>query len=205
MAALRFPPGRAGRVWLSERLAVATSALSLLENKRALLEGEQRRLRAHLDRTARDWERACSAALEWQMRAALFGGTRSVLEAAPVAHADVQVRRTTLAGVDYPESIESAASQADSAQIISSAGLYHACEAHRRALAAAAEHAAAAAAVRAVERELAVTRIHARAVRHRRIPGLRAALAELDLTLEERERDERVTARAAEAGRSPGS
>ncbi|WP_157121148.1 hypothetical protein [Nocardia miyunensis] len=56
MAALRFPPGRAGRTWLRERSAVAVSALSLLESKRALLEAESRRLRARQERTARDLE-----------------------------------------------------------------------------------------------------------------------------------------------------
>jgi V/A-type H+-transporting ATPase subunit D len=192
MATLRIPPGRAGRIWLRDRLAVATSALSLLERKRALLEGEQRRLRAHREQTARDWARACADAREWQTRAALFGGTRAMIAAAPVQHADITVHGTTLAGVRYPDHVEYALPQADSSEVSSGASLSHAREAHRHALVAAAGHAAAAAAVAAVEQELSATRIRAQALRHRRIPALQAALAQLELSLEERERAERI-------------
>lgn len=195
MAALRFPPGRAGRPWLLERSAVATSALSLLDSKRALLETELRRLRAHQDQTAQDWATACAAAREWQARAALFGGTGAVIAAASPGYGDVTVHTVTTAGVSYPDHIEYALPQQDRDPVTYSANLVHARAAHRGALAAAAEHAAATAAVRAVERELAATRIRARALRRRRIPELRAALARLDLELEERERDERIPAR----------
>jgi V/A-type H+-transporting ATPase subunit D len=194
MATLRIPPGRAGRLWLRERLAVATSALSLLERKRALLEGEQRRLRAHRDRTAHDWATACADARQWQVRAALFGGTRAMLAAAPIQHADITVHLTTLAGVRYPDHVECALPQAGSAEVNGGASLTHARAAHCRALVAAAEDAAAAAAVRAVDRELSATRIRAQALRHRRIPALHTALTQLDLALEERERAERIPA-----------
>lgn len=199
MAALRFPPGRAGRVWLRERVSVATSALSLLESKRALLEAELRRLRAHEERTARDWDSACASARQWQARAALFGGTRSLSAAASIRPADVRVHHLTTAGVRYSDRVEYSPPQGISAQVVGSASLLLARDAHRRALAVAADHAAAAAAVRAVGRELAATRIRALALRRRRIPALRSALAQLELALEERERDELITARHAGA------
>ena len=113
MAPLRFPPGRAGRAWLSERSAVAGSALSLLDSKRVLLEAELRRLRADHDRTARDWAAACAAAREWQARAALFGGTGALIAAASPSCADVTVHTETLAGVSYPGRVEYALPQQD--------------------------------------------------------------------------------------------
>lgn len=197
MAPLRFPPGRAGRAWLLERSAVAGSALSLLDGKRVLLEAELRRLRAHHDRTAQDWAATCAAAREWQARAALFGGSGALIAAASPRYAEVTVHTETLAGVSYPGRIDYVPPQQDRNPVAYSASLVHARAAHCRALAAAAEHAAVIAAVRAVERELAATRIRARALRRRRIPALRAALARLDLELEERERDERIPARRA--------
>jgi V/A-type H+-transporting ATPase subunit D len=192
MAVLRIPPGRAGRLWLRERLAVAESAVSLLERKRALLELRQRQLRARRDETARRWDAACTAARTWQDRAMLLGGVRSLIAASPAHRAELTVHTTTLAGITYPERIEYRPPQANSNVVDGSATLWRASEAHRTALIAAADHAAAAAAVRAIERELTATRIRARALRHRRIPALRTALADLDLTLEERERAERI-------------
>ncbi|HEX6472336.1 MAG TPA: V-type ATP synthase subunit D, partial [Streptosporangiaceae bacterium] len=73
-------------------------------------------------------------------------------------------------------------------------------EAGRAALAAACAHAAAAAAARTVDDEVAATRRRVRAIRNRWLPRLAAALADIELGLEEQEREDgarlrRVTAR----------
>lgn len=192
MATFRIPPGRAGRLWLRERLALAESALSLLERKRALLESRQRDLRARREETGRDWAAACASARIWQGRALLLGGARSVSAATPVQPAEISIRTAVVAGVKYPDVVEYLPPERESAPIIGSATLWHTAQAHRAALAAAARHAAADGAVRAVERELTATRIRAQALRRRRIPALLAALTELELILEERERSERI-------------
>jgi V/A-type H+-transporting ATPase subunit D len=70
-------------------------------------------------------------------------------------------------------------------------------EAHRAALAAAAQHAAATAAVRALDNEVRATRYRLRAVQDRWIPRLEQALAEVTFTIEELERADAARLRLA--------
>jgi V/A-type H+-transporting ATPase subunit D len=77
----------------------------------------------------------------------------------------------------------------------------------RRALQAAVHHAAAHEAERRVAREIAITRQRIRALQHRWIPHLTAAIKDIDLTLEEMERADAarlLRADQAEAGPSGG-
>ncbi|ATL69295.1 V-type ATP synthase subunit D [Nocardia terpenica] len=191
MAALRIPPGRAGRVWLRDRIAVADSALSLLERKRTILEQRHRRQCERCARTGDAWAAACTAARTWQLRAQLAGGQRSLTLAAARGRAEVTVDLAMSAGVRYPERVRCTVPRDE--PISGGTVLLYARTAHADALAAAAEHAAALAAVRALERELAATRVRAQALRHRRIPALRSALTALEVALEERERAERIS------------
>ncbi|KZM74720.1 V-type ATP synthase subunit D [Nocardia terpenica] len=191
MAALRIPPGRAGRVWLRDRIAVADSALSLLERKRTILERQHRRLRERSARTGDAWAAACTAARTWQLRALLAGGQRSLILAAARGRAEITVDLAMSAGVRYPDAVRCTVPRDE--PIGGTTVLLHARAAHADALIAAAEHAAALAAVYAVERELAATRVRAQALRHRRIPALRSALTALEIALEERERAERIS------------
>lgn len=191
MTALRIPPGRAGRVWLRRRLDLAERGVALLDRKLALLEPEARRLAVLRDDTAREWEAACARARTWQLRAALLGGRRAP-RSAIVPAADITVRIATIAGVRYPCGVDCVLPQAIPGAPDESATLLSARAAHRDALAAAAAHAAARAAAHAFERELAATRIRVRGLRHRRIPALRTALAQLEFALEEQERADLV-------------
>jgi V/A-type H+-transporting ATPase subunit D len=192
MAALRIPPGRAGRLWLRERLELAGSALALLEQKRAILEQEYRRLRTAAEDTARDWDTACRTARTWQLRATLLGGQRCLVLAAARQPAGITVTTAALAGLRYPDTVDCTLPQSNSETMTPSSAVAQARTAHAAAVGAAAQHAVTLAAVRAVEHELTATRLRAQALRHRRIPALRAALAQLELSLEERERAERI-------------
>lgn len=204
MARLRVPPGRAGRLWLRERLDLAESAVSLLEQKRALLEQEHQRLCARRVATGREWASACELARMWQQRAVLIGGQPALALAAPAQRADIAIGMSALAGVRYPDSAECTVPHDITNTITTSSAVVPARDAHTAALGAAADHAIALAAVRAVERELTATRVRARALRQRRIPDLLAALGELELALEERERAEQIPFRRSASGSAAG-
>lgn len=199
MAALRVPPGRAGRLWLRRRLDLAERGAALLDRKLAILEPEARRLAALRDQTAREWEAACLRARAWQLRAALLGGRHSLLSATAPA-ADITVHTATLAGVHYPAEVDCQLPQDLPSTTDTSATLLSARTAHREALTAAAQHAAASAAAHALHRELAATRTRVRGLRHHRIPALHNALAQLEFTLEEQERADLVRLSWAKKG-----
>ena len=74
----------------------------------------------------------------------------------------------------------------------------------RAALAAAVAHAAATAAVRVVGEEVAATRQRLRAIQDRRIPRLKAALVELELSLDELGQPDNARLRRAVAARPGG-
>jgi len=197
VAGLRVPPGRAGRLWLRERLRLAEHGLSLLEKKLAILEQERSRLRQLAEQTRHDWEATCLAARTWQVRAELLGGQRSLRLAGPQHATDVTVRWATTAGVRYPHDVDCASPPDDGEAIVGSTTLVAAAAAHRTAITAAARYAVADAAVRAVDREFVATRIRAQGLRRRRVPDLRAALARVELALEEEERSEGIRLRWA--------
>ncbi|MCC3314141.1 V-type ATP synthase subunit D [Nocardia africana] len=192
MAALPVPPGRAGRVWLRGRLEAALTAVTLLEQKQALLEREHRTLFARCEATRADWIAASETARVWYQRAALSGGRRALTLATPAQPCDVTVTAKTVVGVRYPVSADCAFPPPDADTVVIGAAVPTASEAARDAIRAAASHATAVAAARIVEHELAGAQVRLRALRHRRIPQVRSALAELELSLEERERAEQI-------------
>lgn len=168
------------------------TAVSLLEQKQALLEKEHRMLLAECEATRAEWTVANETALAWYQRAALSGGRRALALATTTRHCDVAVTAGTTVGVRYPAKAECVFPPVDADTITTGAALPAAAAAARDAIRAAAAHATAQAATRIVDHELAVTRVRVQALRHRRIPQLRAALAELELALEERERSEQI-------------
>ena len=90
MAELRgLPPGRAGRIWVRQRLSTAERGAALLDRKLRVLRSEQARQR---DRTARaqgEWAQACALAQRWLSRAALLGGEREIRLACATAPAEL--------------------------------------------------------------------------------------------------------------------
>jgi V/A-type H+/Na+-transporting ATPase subunit D len=178
------PPGRAGRLWLQRRLQVARRGADLLDRKLLLLADALGRLRTDAARTAAEWDRRCSDAERWLLRAALLGGERAIRLAADGVVADVTISYRITMGVRHP---------ADATCVVPAPltwdgpVLIRARHAHRAALEAAVRHAAAAEALRVVEAEAVATRYRLRAVRDRWIPRLEQALAEVTLAIEEQE------------------
>jgi V/A-type H+/Na+-transporting ATPase subunit D len=196
---LAVPPGRAGRIWLVRRLETARRGADLLDRKLRILQGELATLQAAAEETAAQWDRAAAEAMTWLLRAALLGGERAIGLAADGQAADVQISYATTMGIRYPTAATCTIRPAATWDSPVVAG---ARRAHRAALAAAAQHAAASAAVRALDDEVRATRYRLRAVQDRWIPGLEQALAEVTFTIEELERADAARLRLA-LGRGP--
>ncbi len=199
------PPGRAGRLWLVRRLAVARRGADLLDRKHRILLAETARLRDAAAGTAAEWERCCADAERWLLRASLLGGERAIRLAVTDA-ADVTITYGITMGVRHPDG---ATCRIPASVTWDGPALAAARQAHGRALEAAVRHAAAAGALRAVEAETLATRIRLRAVRDRWIPRLERALAEVTLALEEQELADsarlRLAARSGRAGAGPAA
>ena len=193
-ARLAAPPGRAGRLWLAQRLAVAHRAADLLNRKLRVLAAELDRARAAAERTGREWDTACREAQRRLVHAVLLGGERAVRLAGGGADAQVTISYTVTMGVRHAAEARYTAGEPDGWDGAAVAG---ARQAHRAALAAAARHAAATAALAVIEAETTTTRNRLRAVRDRWIPGLSRALMEVELALEEMERDDAARLRIA--------
>jgi V/A-type H+-transporting ATPase subunit D len=198
MPDLRVPPGRAGRLWLRHRLAVAERGVALLEQKLRLLRAELDRLRARLERTEQLWAARATEADTWGLRAGVAGGRRAFRLAQPGELAEVHVHWTAIMGVHYPDQVDVVPpdEHADDL-IVGNAALLRARKAYRLALEAAARHAATNAAAEIVDAEVITTRQRQRALRRHWIPRLRRALDDVELALEEQERAEAVRRRWA--------
>ena len=197
MSTIRVPPGRAGRLWLRARLDVAERGVTLLEQKVHILGDERRRLRALTEDTGRDWERACLEARTWTLRATLLGGQRSIQHATPDDPATVTVTSTTTMGIGYPDGADYTPPHPDGPVVVDSSAIVYAQTSHHAALAAAARHGAALAALRVIDREFHATQLRATALRRHWLPSLRAALAKIELDLDEQERAEAIRLKSA--------
>jgi V/A-type H+-transporting ATPase subunit D len=195
---LAVPPGRAGRIWLIGRLDAARRGADLLDRKLRILQSELGRLQVAAAATAAQWDRSQAEADDWLLRAALLGGESAIRLAADGQATDVRVSYKTTMGIRYPSE---AVCTIPHAATWDSPVMARARQAHRAALVAAGQHAAAAAAVRVVEAEVRTTRYRLRAVRDRWIPRLEQALATVTFTIEELERADTARLRLA-AGRA---
>ncbi|MBK9181003.1 MAG: V-type ATP synthase subunit D [Acidimicrobiales bacterium] len=201
---LRHPPGRAGRLWLHDRLRTARHGAELLRRKEDVLRRDERRLAALEERTGAAWERRCRDAEAWAVRALVLGG-REALERAALGdgHAQADVRWRSSMGVTYAG--EATCRLPAPTALGGPSALALAADAYRIALDAAVQHAAAADAHARVAAELTATTRRLRAVRDRWVPRLDEALQALDLRLDEAEREEVVRVRwAAAAGEIEG-
>ncbi len=191
---LAVPPGRAGRIWLVRRLDTARRGADLLDRKLRILQGELTRRQAAAAQAQARWISSHADAQAWLLRAALLGGQRAIMLADDGQPAQVTISYELAMGVRYPGS-----TSCSFPPLVTWDGpvMAGARESHRDALAAAAEHAAAAAAVRVVEAEVRATRYRLRAVQDRWIPGLEQALADVTFALEEQERSDAARLRLA--------
>jgi vacuolar-type H+-ATPase subunit D/Vma8 len=188
---------RAGRIRLVERLDVAKRAAVLLHSKEVALERERVRLEAHAARAALQWHERCSEAGSWLDRARALGASHELttIIARDQHPATVTQRWQTSMGIVYPGSVE--CSPRTPSALTSTAALGPTADAYGRALAAAATHAATSAAVERLDAELVNTRRRRRAIEERLLSRLEAALRELDLHLDELDREEALRARIA--------
>jgi V/A-type H+/Na+-transporting ATPase subunit D len=205
---LRVPPGRAGRLWLRHRLDIARRGAEVLDQKHRALLALQMELAPRLEEARVRFEEAAREAPAWLDRAATLSGERRVRLALLHAGAPATTRlewRNTL-GVVHPSACRvDLPGRVDVAALGGSAALEIAAGAHRRAVEAAAAYAVLRLAHARVAAELAATVRRARAIDRRWIPEHRGALAALELSLEESEREEAartrwVTERSAAAG-----
>ena len=204
---LKVPPGRQGRLWLSARLGVAERGAELLEQKRRALMTEVQRLAAAEEQSRRTWETAAIDARLWLLRAVLLAGERQLdltLHNRGRA-AEVEVSRGSVMGVIFPDRTMTTASEGG-LLLGSSAAFDRALEAWRTALALGVQAAAAERAHAEVSRQFALTARRQRVIERVWLPTLTAALRDLDLRLDEMERQDAIRARwvlhRREAGRS---
>ncbi|MEV0402614.1 V-type ATP synthase subunit D [Actinoallomurus sp. NPDC050550] len=195
----RVPPGRAGRLWLRRRLATAERGHDLLQRKLRILLREYERIAGQAEYAKTEWTVACRRADTWLLRAALAGGRRS-LSPAP-GPADVTISWRQAMGSRYPEQAACDLPARPDA-LPCSAALIEARNACRTALQAAVRHAAAQEAERILASEITATRQRIRALERHWTPRLTAAIAAIDLALEESERFDRARLLRTAPGRA---
>jgi V/A-type H+-transporting ATPase subunit D len=200
----RIPPGRAGRVWARGRLRTARRGAEILDRKLRILTSMEADLRAAAARTEDEWERRRGQARLWSLRAALLGGQRELRQAALARTAHVDISWTTTMGIRVPATAAcEIRDRGEGGTGPVSAAVTAAAAAHEQALAAACRHAAAAGALARVSHEVALTRRRLRAIERRWIPRLEGALADLETTLEQREREDGARLRRAREAPRP--
>jgi V/A-type H+-transporting ATPase subunit D len=198
----RVPPGRAGRIWLQHRLAVAGRGAELLDQKLRILHSERQRLTLAVDRTRGEWEAAHREAETWLARAVLLAGVRSIRLAAPDGAAQVDLTWAHKMGTSFPADATLSFPRAVPEPPLLSAAVLATRPAFEHAVDAAVEHALAQAAFRTVDEEMARTRHRLRALTNTWIPQLTSALTETLLALEEEERTETLRLRWVRAANS---
>jgi V/A-type H+/Na+-transporting ATPase subunit D len=200
---LRIPPGRAGRLWLRERLAAAKKAADLMDHKRRELEAELRRVRTILGERERAWRAAAREAEQWLCRADAAGAERSLrLGGALVdARAEVELDWRQVMGVRYAADYATRLpTEPPVSSLDGGTALAPAVASYRRAVEAAIAHAIARTALDRIRTDIERTKRRLRALELRAIPAHESALRELELTLDERSRQEAVAARWAAEG-----
>lgn len=183
-------PTRSARLRLVARLETARHAGDLLRSKEEALDRERARLEGHTARAEADWRQRCHEAARWLVRARTLGASDEIgaLIGHPAEPATVTPRWQDSMGIVYPGSVESRPGRAEA--LSSTAAIGPTSEAYRRALDAGATCAATTIAVDRLDTELAATRRRRRAIEERLQPELENALRELDVHLDESDREE---------------
>jgi V/A-type H+-transporting ATPase subunit D len=182
------------------RLDVARRGRDVLDQKRQALLREEERARSRMLSAEREWAESAAAARGWLDRAAVLGGERSVrlalLHAGGRARVEVAWRNTL--GVVHPaEATLTLPARGRADALVGSSALVPCAEAHRRALESAARYAVARVSHERVAAELDRTIRRLQAIERRWLPEHRRALADVELRLDEEEREEAVRLRWA--------
>lgn len=197
---LRIPPGRAGRLWLLNRLASARNAAELLDHKRRELESELHRMDTILTRRMLAWRDAMAEADRWLGRIDATAGARALRIAAALepGRAEVRLAWRQVMGVHYPTEFELHVPPAPGvASLDGGAALVFALDASRRAVEAAVAHAVALTAHARIRADIDRTIRRLRALELRAIPAQGEALRTLELRLDEKDREDALAARWA--------
>ena len=183
---------RSARLQLRANLDLASHAVELLHNKEEALQREQARLEGHAKRTEKQWQDHCREANTWLLRSRALGASSEIATIVDDAFrpAEVTIAWETAMGVTYPGKVHCA--KAIAPTLTSTAALVPTATSYQEALAAGAEHAASTAALHRLETELSNTRRRRRAIEQRLQPRLETQLHQLDLDLDERDRDAAV-------------
>jgi len=191
-ASVRVPAGRAGRLWLRHRIAVADRGAGELERKVQLVSTEVRRRQAQVDQSRAQWQSACHEAERWMARAGFVGGIDAVRQAATTP-VEIDVRWTTTMGVRHPTgaAIELAAVP----DVAMSAAILQARQAFGNALRASVDVAMGESALATLESALRTTRRRARILRRHWLPRLQLQLYDLELSLEQAEQEDQARLR----------
>jgi V/A-type H+-transporting ATPase subunit D len=195
---LRIPPGRAGRIWLVRRLETARRGADLLDRKRQALLRERSRVRSEVEAARRAWEGAAARVTIWSARALMLDGAGrlELLSRHVDGEASLGLEWSNLMGaqlpavprLSVPEPPPLSALGASSATVLLAEAC---CEATR----AAARYAVAARADEELSEQLGRTARRLRALQQRWIPQHERALAQLDLALDETQREQAVRVR----------
>jgi V/A-type H+-transporting ATPase subunit D len=184
---------------------VARRAAELLAEKQSALLRERGRLEPLLAQARDEWERRAREAERWLARAAILGGERpfDLLPTAPSALARVTVDWRTVLGVRCPEDAQlEMPPERELVPAGAGAALYCAAATHRRALEAAVALGVLESALDRIRTDLRATTLRRVAIERRWIPAHERALAELELGLDEVEREDGARVRRITQRRS---
>jgi vacuolar-type H+-ATPase subunit D/Vma8 len=192
---------RSDRLRLVRQLELADRAVDLLRSKEEALERERVRLSGHATRAEEAWTSAMGEAADWLVRARMLGAEadlRRLASAPGERQVTVTIDQRRAMGVEYPERID--VSTVPIPEITTTAALGPATAAYRAALVAGADHGAVAAAMRRLDAELDDTRRRRRAIDEHLRPTLEQRRHDLELHLDEADREEALRVRVALAG-----
>lgn len=191
-------PGRAGRIWLRSHLAVARRSAAMLDRRRQLLLVEAGRRRTAAVKSQAAWEAACADAEVWMRRARPAAGEADIARLTGSVEGKATVRLVWVSVMGVMCADDAVCSLPDAGRVGALGGTAAddvVAVAAGRAVAAAARAAAARQAAAAIEADLLATARRQRMLERRRIPELERELADLELRLDEAERDDRVRSR----------
>jgi vacuolar-type H+-ATPase subunit D/Vma8 len=188
---------RASRLQLRTRLDLARHAIDLLRNKEEALRREQARLEGHASRTEQDWTSRCADATSCLLRARALGASAEIADMLdhPSEPAAITIGWQGAMGVAYPGAVD--CTPGAPTALTTTAALVPAAAAYQDALISGATHAAATTAIQRLEDELSTPRKRRRAIEQRLQPRLETQLHQLDLDLDDRDRDTAVRTQLA--------
>lgn len=188
---------RADRLQLIAKLERARDAAGLLRSKEEALEREHGRLKGYAARAEAEWQRRSRIATTRLVRARMLGASDElrVLVGQAGDLATVRTHWQASMGILYPGSVE--CTPGATPPMASTSALGPAVQAYREALDAAGTSASTNAAVDRLDAELLATRRRRRAIEERLQPDLERSVTELELHLDELDREEALRVHAA--------